>query len=1503
MKLNTSLNLVIGFAIGLAISSSAFAVDDLAIYDEPLFLVSVPPNVMVMLDNSGSMKNQLYKSDNPYSNAVNYYGIFDYDKNYEYDASIPVNTAAYSVTVDGDKTGAFVESNCTPAVGNTTCWSGRFLNWLSSKRIDASRRVLVGGKLESYTDFNYGTDLNYKIVGNNEPDDKVFSESATDSDSYSPIPNNHTVTVSSPANDNKGQIQTKYDPYAKIYTSSGAGLYIYNSADQVIGEFGSVTTSRNESWKTVNFTNTFASVPIVVAKPPTYDDEEPGVVRIRNVTASSFQIKFREWKYLDNQHEAETIKYIALRQGLHTLPGGMYAQAGKEDSVDSMYNSDDCGHGVTDSTSVTYTDMDNVSFTGTPIVIASVTTHEGSDSVSVRVWDVSNTGFKVAMQEEEDEDNSHADEDISWIVFNQGTVNDTTNFPNWKLETKLYSGVDENDETITFDTTTFETPPSVLAGIQTLVGDNAAALRIKSISKTDFTTFVEEEASCDAEVGHTDEDIGYVALQAGGEYNVALVVKDKPTGLLHDIEDQVRLGISFYRYDPAVNNIYNGNKIQGGTLNFKIPINPYVKKPTNSSLPESEQGYRELSGYVGSTLDNTVDAINNYPLVWGTTPLAENLWEVIQYFEQDEPHYPDVEVDFSDFETADSASNNELDPYYYPEYGEKLKCAKSSVIIFTDGAPYRDADIPAEVVDYDDDSKADDLASTDVDEHGKDNLDDVAMWAYCDNDSTDVCSSTEGGTRDLRSDLANETIDGREYGQHLKVYTVGFADGAIRQILQDTADNAGGNAYAAEDGVTLKTALTEAFTAAINDSSASSVAVTTGSITSTSAVFQALFNSNLWTGELLAYPINSDGTLGSSHNAADIPGESTDTAATSRKIITYNGSQGVPFQFPADLSDIQSTDISLAQATSLGSSGVLDYIRGDQSNEELNGGIYRDRDSLLGDIINSSPSYVGSSSVFSYADSLESASHSTFKTSLSRTPVVYVGANDGMLHAFNATVTDTDDDGTPEFPAAFGNEIFAYVPGFMYDKLDDLSSPDYSHKYTVDGVPVVGDAFFNNAWHTVLVAGVGSGGQGIYAIDVTSTSVASESTGAAKVLWEFTDVDDDGDQADGNIGEKGDLDLGYTYSKPNIVRMANGKWAAVFGNGYNNTVLDGNYSTDGNAVLYIVDIETGLLIKKIDTGIGHSATYSGNKPNGLSTVAPVDIDGDSVIDYIYGGDLYGHLWKFDVNSSDISDWDVYAGKPLFSACAADTCDNTNRQPITVRPQVGYKKGDAGYMVFFGTGKYLETSDDSAVGQTTQSFYGIWDQNYDEGTFTTIGRSSLQQQQIIKEVSEFSYDLRVTTNEPMGSGDLGWYMDLINVDGGNTNNYGERQVSDPILRNGRIIFTTLIPSSDPCEYGGTSWLMELDAQQGARLSYTPFDLNGDGEYNSGDYVEVVIDGETVKIPVSGKKSKVGITNTPGIVSDEDKEYKYTSGSTGHYEVTSENPGLEYVGRQSWNRLDQ
>ncbi len=706
--------------------------------------------------------------------------------------------------------------------------------------------------------------------------------------------------------------------------------------------------------------------------------------------------------------------------------------------------------------------------------------------------------------------------------------------------------------------------------------------------------------------------------------------------------------------------------------------------------------------------------------------------------------------------------------------------------------------------------------------------------------------------------------------------------------------------------------------------SAASVAASSTSVHATTSIYQARFDSDDWSGQIVNYPI-SDGTSTDANpnrsctteSLGDICPAYWDAGSVSnginfgaRKILTYNPSantgsgKGIPFRWPDDIDDLDANnDLSTAQVAAILEDApeipsnqdygqwIVDYVRGDDSNEGTSAGKFRNRSRKLGDIINSSPFYVAAP-LFAYPDTLESAAYSTFATdNASRTPVVYVGANDGMMHAYNALT---------------GSELLAYVPSVLYSKLPDLVAQNYNHQFYVDGSPTAGDVFYDDIWHTVLVGGLSAGGQAVYALDVTDPGNFSEGNASSLVLWEFTDADD--------------ADMGYSYSQPDIVKMNDGTWAAIFGNGYNNTQADGTPSTTGHAVLYIVNIETGALIKKISTEAGDTTT-----PNGLSTVTPVDIDQDLDVDYIYAGDLLGNMWKFDVTGSNTSQWDVAfssgngnnaAPAPLFSAIASDG----TAQPITTRPTVSDHpvKSKDGLMVYFGTGKYLETMDTAVLSVPTQTFYGIWDNSETVDSGRTSGNyDRLLKQEIIKE-PEVSFDFdgdgsndttftfRISTDNDIdwnGEGEadphLGWYLDLINTEDGNTANRGEKQVTNPVYRSGRIIFTTLLPSSNPCSAGGSSFLMELDASNGGPLSDPPFDIDNDGDFDDNDMYQYTLEEVTQYLVQSGIQLGEGILTAPKVLNCQGKECKYLSNSAGGIDKVNENQ--PEVGRQSWRQL--
>ncbi len=655
--------------------------------------------------------------------------------------------------------------------------------------------------------------------------------------------------------------------------------------------------------------------------------------------------------------------------------------------------------------------------------------------------------------------------------------------------------------------------------------------------------------------------------------------------------------------------------------------------------------------------------------------------------------------------------------------------------------------------------------------------------------------------------------------------------------------------------------------------SASSVSVNGGALSSSSQLFQSKFNTKDWSGTLLAYPINANGTLGNVQWDAGkvISAQNYDSG---RNIITYKPSKkwGIPFRTNGDRnSRLDGSQKNLLKYNP--DTGARDnyweervnYLRGSSANPPV--GKFRERRSDLGDIVDSHATYVGAPSAHYYRSfptgaAETPANYAAFKAlHKNRKPVIYVGANDGMLHAIDASN---------------GKELLAYVPNEVFPHLAKLTSPNYSHRYYVDGTPTVVDAYFGGRWRTILVGGLNNGGRGIYALDVTNPAQFRENNARNIVLWEYS--------------YRNDRDMGYTYSQPAIVRMHNGQWAAVFGNGYNNTYGTSRISKTGNAVLYVVNLQTGKLIKKIDTKEGFNDDPTGNKrPNGLSSPAVVDVTGDNTADYIYAGDLFGNVWKFDVTSNNPKNWEIaYSGQPLFVAKDAAG----NRQPITTRPTVGRANG-GGVQLFFGTGKYLEPTDKIVANATTQTFYGVIDNN----SSVITSRRQLLQQSILAMMSTYGKNIRVSSLASLGANQRGWYMDLTL----GTSNQGERVITNAILRNDRLIFTTLLPSTDICAYGGSSYLMELSAKSGSRLDRPPFDVNGDGKVDSSDKVTYnVPGGGTIQISPSGVESTVGIISTPGIISAGEKEYKYSAGTSGAVGITTESSSIPEK-RQSWRQL--
>ncbi len=718
------------------------------------------------------------------------------------------------------------------------------------------------------------------------------------------------------------------------------------------------------------------------------------------------------------------------------------------------------------------------------------------------------------------------------------------------------------------------------------------------------------------------------------------------------------------------------------------------------------------------------------------------------------------------------------------------------------------------------------------------------------------------------------------------------------------------NYFLVTNALDLSTQLASAFNEIIARSgvSASAAALTSGEISSDTNLIRSTFNTGTWVGNLKAYAINSDPALGAIGEIASTPTWSAEAmlSSSSRQFFTHDGTTGAggtAFVW-ASLTPAQQGFLNKnATGTTDGrGSERVNFLRGATGITGFRNRVDENGNShILGDMVNSSPAYVSNPRA-RYPDNwgtgaAENASpYSSFFDTFDATPripMVYVGGNDGMLHGFNAETSGGN----------MGKEQMAYIPNEVFSRLSALTSPTYSHKFYVDGSPTAADAFFDvgNQWRTVLVGGLNRGGQAVYALDITNPGTNFLETNASTTaLWEFSDANDTGD-ADTTADPTMEFALGYTYSTPSIVRLHNGKWAAIFGNGYNNTEADGAASTSGYAVLYIVDIEDGSVIRKINTKAGNAAT-----PNGLATVTPVDTDGDFITDYVYAGDLLGNMWKFDLTASSDSSWGVAfssGGNPAPLFVAKDS--GGTRQAITARADVGYAANGSDIMIYFGTGKYLEGTDNTTTGSQTQAFYAITDSG---SRLTGSPSAELLQQQVETFVNAScanlqgvagACDIRVTTDNAMGNNDNGWYLELPDA--------GERVIYRPILLGGTVLFVTLVPSGDECNPDGTGWIMQLDALDGGRLSQSPFDLNGDGIFDNSDRVSYDDDNNAatadIEAPGSGRRVEGGApTGAPAILNDSARgsNINYTD-TTADTDASRGNAFGRTTGRQSWRQI--
>jgi type IV pilus assembly protein PilY1 len=575
------------------------------------------------------------------------------------------------------------------------------------------------------------------------------------------------------------------------------------------------------------------------------------------------------------------------------------------------------------------------------------------------------------------------------------------------------------------------------------------------------------------------------------------------------------------------------------------------------------------------------------------------------------------------------------------------------------------------------------------------------------------------------------------------------------------------------------------FKAAPQNTSGSSATVNekeSAKVESTSQAFFAFYDPNVWTGTVTANQLIDTAGVVTVNTTASwdagcvLTGTLTGTPAAGGGCVTTGASGptnptpgtlarvmmtwdtvnnvGIPFEWTGsngNLNANQETNLDALDATQ--TSSRLFFLRGSRTNEINTAGVglYRPRASILGDIVDSSPTWVGppiSPYTATWTDRLhttdlmvENTGTQTYQqyttAEASRPNVVYVGANDGFLHGFRAGATDSNGNLITTTTPNDGQEVLAYMPGstllsaansttstnctnhaqtqsqvqnihgvtpaigaspLCVDPSLDFANPQYGHNFFVDATPAVGDLFYNAntgagaVWHTWLVGGLGAGGAAIYAIDITNPGNFSEANASSVVLGEWNPSTITCAIAPTSCGGN----LGNTFGTPQIRRLHNGQWGVIFGNGFG--------SSTGDAGIYVMTISFSTSGKLTPSFYYLSTGHAGG--NGIAFTTPVDLDGDHITDYVYAGDLKGNVWRFDLTSASPSNWAASAA-PLFTTASG--------QPITTQLLALSSTATGSpqkLMIEFATGQRTQVTNTSQVtfASGTQAIYGIWDWN-------------------------------------------------------------------------------------------------------------------------------------------------------------------------------------------------
>ena len=715
-------------------------------------------------------------------------------------------------------------------------------------------------------------------------------------------------------------------------------------------------------------------------------------------------------------------------------------------------------------------------------------------------------------------------------------------------------------------------------------------------------------------------------------------------------------------------------------------------------------------------------------------------------------------------------------------------------------------------------------------------------------------TAPNGDNPPTTQDISNWVNDGSGPSSKFAISNFGWPQPAANSPyniadLEHAGVNGHGGFYSATNPQAFVNGIADALKRATERvGTGASLAANSTQLTTGTVIYQANYYTSTWKGDLKAFSVNA--ATGVIATAPTWQSAKLMPSAGSRNIQTWNGTGFVPFQNassttpPANLSTAQNTALGgTASGSQAAEVNLVNYLRGDQSQEQQNGGSFRSRDWVLGDIVDSQPVYSGppdpnefinqtfygttvnaTTNTVPFYDwavgTTDTSGTLTPSAASTRTPYIFVAANDGMLHAFNATT---------------GVETFAYLPGAVITAgLANLSNPAYGsaaspHQFYNDGQLTVADAYLpslpkvnNSAWHTILVGTTGRGlAEAVYALDITDPSNITP-------LWERSASD----------GLTGSTYIGQMTGKPVIAQTnytpasggtaASSTWSVLIGNGYN--------SSAGTAALLQFNLATGTLsVHKTDNtvsnGLAAPAAWMDNPANGVSDIA-------------YAGDLQGRVWSFQLNDlTGANATPTSSGSLLFTAKDA----GGKAQPITAGMLTGKNSKTGNVWLFFGTGEYLSSAD--LTNKDTQTWYGIIVQSATNSLVTNLanGRSALVQRTITAQTTGGGSSLpaRAVSTQTVNSngttdmaGKSGWYMDLLApIGSGNTPlSQGERMVDPNEFQGSLLIGVTRVPQvTDICNPSGSGWIMALSPFTGTAPSADFFDVNNDGYINGGDQI--------------------------------------------------------------------